>query len=138
MNRRERRHFQNIRIFAATGVLLSLVAILLVWTTGMHMNQNHECILAQLQNSDCATISGFQNIAFHVNAFTQFVNGASMIQASIWSFLLLIAVAFLGLLFPDSASPPFRTARHVFAAAPVTREHLRWLSLFEHSPSLTR
>lgn len=130
-------HAWMMRLLAGS-VLVSLAAILLIWVTGMHMDQHDDCILAELGGTDCAAISGFQNIAFHVNAFTQFVNGAGISSASALIVVFFAALARFGFSLPSSTSPPFRLVHGASFFPPSLQERLRWLALFEHSPSLTR
>lgn len=130
-------HARTMRLLAGS-VLVSLTTILLVWVTGMHMDQHNDCILAELGSTDCAAISGFQNIAFHVNAFTQFVNGAGISSASVLIVVFFAALASFGFSLPSSTSPPFDLVRSASFFPPSRRERLRWLALFEHSPSLAR
>lgn len=133
-------HLFSLRVATAILALVGFLGIFSLWSAGMHMmDDQHGCILAQLQDTNCAALTGFEVMTFHWNAFNKFVQGAGWTPLSQLNTILLV-VLWLAAATVAALTFFWRRIRSglvaITAPPPVTEQRLQWLSLFEHSPSL--
>ncbi len=137
LNRRGARR-RTLSVILGTLVLLGLVGVSALWWTGMHTGSEHGCIAAGIQSETCPEGATPAAVVFHLKAFRSF--SAVLQQSGQWSGLLLglalalFAVARLTVMSNHARSTVVR--RDDASTAGPSTQHLHWLSLFEHSPSL--
>lgn len=125
---------RSTQIVLGTLALLGFLAISALWWTGMHTGDTHNCIPALVQNGICPNAQTPDAAAFHVQTLQSFASNT--LQSTVIllvAFVVMAAVTGLG-------SNPMRgvaVRREVDnAESPPEAQH-RWLSLLEHSPSLS-
>lgn len=131
----------------ATLLIIGFLGIAVFGVFSMSRGSEHGhsyCIAATARGIDCPKEGGALSLAiFHLGAFRSFstaIIGDGLGGISLLFLLLLWAVSARSvreLLYAASRLQPFPAYQCVAYPLPLRRRLIRWLSLHEHSPSIT-
>lgn len=118
----------------ATAALGTFLAIVVFLSLGSHMSADGQtCLLDQLQNSNCASMSISEMVTFHANALTRFISGALMPNlALLIAFFVIVFALAVAEVVPRHRASIARAPNH--GPPPVVRQLTHWLSLLVSSP----
>ncbi len=127
-----------VQFILGSLALLGVLSVTMFWSTGMHQGGQHNCISAAIQNEVCPNASTPEAAVFHLNTLQSFISNG--LQA--WQFSgALLALAFIALAaltrFASTLAPSFAVRREATRSISPPGEYRRWLSLLEHSPSVS-
>ena len=130
--RRFRRH--ALRRLLAVTALATFLTVVVSLSLGSHMTADGQnCLLDQLQNANCISMSIAEMVTFHANALSRFMSGALIPN------LVLLLVLFAVVLAVTAAEvilrhPPGVSQIPNHGPPPVVRQITHWLSLLIVSP----
>ncbi len=124
------------QLILATLALIGLLGALGLWWTGMHMGDGHNCISALIQGTECPNALNSDSMTYHLNTLKPFASNFLQVWQLFSLLLAALLVVILGLFGTELRLSPATFQRPDNGNSSPPDKYRRWLSFFEHSPSI--
>lgn len=122
----------------STIALIGFLSVALFGFSQLSNMENGKCVAETYAGSVCHVIATTEQFSFHVSAFSSFlssIGGSAFLSLLGFALLMTFALFALFVYRPPALAPIYARTNYELESPPSRRKLLRYLALFENSPS---